>query len=410
MSEFQAEYEDSTNAIDSIITQPVLDWANIPGSLTKVSSSASGFAWGFSSPSLYQCALPCTGNWKPVEFNVSEILDVETDNLNVYVLAVLTGGATYLFTSSASVPQFVQIQVPFAANKIFSTHTYIWAQDSTNNKQKCPKPCMTNNWIKSDDTSVSISSASDSTLYGRNATGEAVKTDENMQSDWSPIVGLEGVQVRSLMGKGDASAIYGIDQNSSVFKFDGSKIEPIATKGYQPTNLSIEPISKQLWMTTATPGDKGNLFNRLDNPDYTTLLNQIAPLDKARDQIVQQVGTAYSTQTNTMAANKQISEVVNYFKSLFNLDRTTGKKGLEQAGKIKESIRDTQTKIDQMTDVQPLIIKLIILLIVVSVVFIILHPLLSLVTMVSGLIYILFFSNNGESTIFSSSSANAGSS
>lgn len=391
------EYESSTNAINSILTQPVLDWANIPGSLTKVSSSASGFAWGYSGGSLYRCELPCTGNWKQVEIDCSEILDIDTDDINVYVLGLKTGGATYLFTSS-SYPQFVEIQVPFAANKIFSTHTYIWAQDNGGNKQKCPKPCMMNNWIKSDDTSVLITSSSDANLYG-SLNGNAYKTDENMQSKWSPIVGLEGIPIDSIMGKGDSSAIYGIDAYSKVFKFDGTKTEPVDTQGYKAYSLSIEPISKQLWMTTVEPGNTGNIFNRLANPDYTTISNEIYPLDKSRDQLVDQIKIDYSNETTSMVINKQVTEVIDYFKKMFSLDKNTGKKGKQQASELQQNIKETQIKIDQLTIIQPLIFSFIVLLLIVAVVFII-SPILSLVILIIGIFFIIS-TGNGKSSIFS---------
>ena len=389
------EYESSTNAINTILTQPVLDWANIPGSLTKVSSSASGFAWGYSGGTLYRCQLPCTGNWNPIELDAEEILDIETDDLNVYVLGLKSGGATYLYSSSSTNPSFVELQVPFAANKIFSTHTYIWAQDSLFGKQKCPKPCMMNNWIKSDDV-VEILSSSDSTLYVR-MFGNGVKTDENLQSGWSAIIGLGHVQ--SLMAKADATALYGIDNTSNVFKFEGETMKPISTQGYQPTNLSIEPISKQLWMTTATPGNKGNIFNKLENPDYTTLSNQIAPLDKSRDQIVSQVKTDYSNQTTAMITNKQVNEVIDYFKKMFSLDRNTGQRGKQQASELQENIRETQIQIDQLTNIQPLIVYFIVLLLIVAGIFIV-SPTLSLFVLIFGLFFIIL-TGNGKSDIVS---------
>jgi hypothetical protein len=392
------EYESSTNAINSILTQPVLEWANIPGLLTKVSSSPSGFAWGYVSGNLSRCELPCTGNWKRIEIDCQEILDIETDDINVYVLGLKTGGATYLYTSSSTNPNFVEIQVPFAATKIFSTHTYIWTQDNARNKQKCPKPCMMNNWIKSDDTGVFITSSSDSTLYGKDLFGNAYKTDENMQSKWSPIVGLEGTLIRSLVGKADASAIYGIDTDSKVFKFDGSTTE-IDTQGYKAYSLSIEPISKQLWMTTVEPGEKGNIFSRLANPDYTTMINQISPLDKSRDELVNQMKTDYSNETTSMIVNKQVGEVIDYFKKMFSLDKNTGKKGKEQASELQQNIKETQIKLDQLTNIQPLILSFIALLLIVAIVFM-LSPFLSLIILIFGIIFIIS-TGNGKSGIFS---------
>jgi len=49
MATFQTEYEDTTNTIDSIVSSQlssVLNFVNIPGGLTKIVSSAAGFALG----------------------------------------------------------------------------------------------------------------------------------------------------------------------------------------------------------------------------------------------------------------------------------------------------------------------------------------------------------------------------
>ena len=259
------EYESSTNAINTILTQPVLDWANLPGSLTKVSSSASGFAWGFSGGTLYRCELPCTGNWKQIEIDAQEILDIDTDDINVYVLGLKSGGATYLYTSSSSNPSFVEIQVPFAAKKIFSTHTFIWAQDSSNKKERCAKPCTTGLWTPVEDVSVKITSSSDSALYGRDGSGVGMKSDETLQSGWSPIKGMSGVKLNSLLGGMDSTALYGIDSSSNLLRCEGDCSNPpeqIDTVGYAPLSVSADPYEKDVWMTTATTGTLGNIFNK----------------------------------------------------------------------------------------------------------------------------------------------------
>jgi len=92
MADFQAAYDQTTQNINNTLStqlSSVLTWANIPGELTKVSSSAYGFAWGFSGSQVYNCQLPCSGNWQPVDlskFDITSVLDVATDDTNVYLL------------------------------------------------------------------------------------------------------------------------------------------------------------------------------------------------------------------------------------------------------------------------------------------------------------------------------------
>ena len=61
------------------------DWNEIPGGLTKVSSSSLGFSWGISSGKVYYCRLPCTGEWKQVDIP-NNAIDISTDDTYVYVL------------------------------------------------------------------------------------------------------------------------------------------------------------------------------------------------------------------------------------------------------------------------------------------------------------------------------------
>ena len=42
-------------------------------------------------------------------------------------------------------------------------------------------------------------------------------------------------------------------------------------------------------MTTATVGEKGNIFTKLDTPDSTAILKTAQPLDQQRDKVKDQV-------------------------------------------------------------------------------------------------------------------------
>lgn len=406
MASFLADYEDATNTIDNVVStqlSSVMNWTNIPGNLSKVVSSAAGFAWGYdSSANVWICQLPCTGNWSSVDisqFKLTSILDIVTDNTTVYVLGVAPDSSTMLLSAPASnTGTFTQIQVPFDAKEIFSTHSFIWGQDSSNVKQRCAKPCTMSNWSSNPDVTVKITSSSDSSLYGIDSKGTAMKSDEGLQTGWSPISDLAGIPVQNIIGDADTLGLYGLDKTSTLFKVQNGHMLPEPTQGYSPSHLSIDPVSKQMWMTSDTPGQYGNIFTKLENPDYSTIVNTIQPLDKKRDEIVSDVTKEYNTQTQVMTVNKQVSDVVNYFKKMFNLDKDTGKKGKVQAAHLEEQIRSTQVQLDLINKTQPLIQKFLILLAIVAGIYIvgtflgwILH-IIAIVVLIGGAVYILKFS------------------
>lgn len=379
MADFQSEYMNTTDGINDIIStqlSSVLTWSNVPGGLVKAVSSSSGYAWGIASPnSVWYCQLPCNGNWSNVDLtsmNIATVSDIAVDDSTVYVLGSTTSGNNVLLSGSTNnIGSWNVINVPFSAASIFSTHTYIWAQDSYGTKKMCPKPCSMSNWISSPDTSAMITSASDTSLYGKDAQGNAVKSDETLQSGWAPIDSFKGVKMSAVLGQADERTLYGIDQNSQLLKSDSTGVSPLDTQGYTPLNMSIDPSSNRMWMTTTSQGPKGNVFTRLENPDYTTVLNTVNPMDRKRDTIVADVEKSYNQQTDVMTVNKQVTDVVTYFKQMFNIDRDSGKKAKQQEGHLQEQIRETQQDLDQIQNLQPIIQKIVALLGVVAVIYLI---------------------------------------
>jgi len=371
--DFQNDYDSVTDNINSIVSTQltsVLQWSNIPGSLVKASSSPAGYAWGYNASNIvYICQLPCNGNWQPVDlttYNLSSIQDLTTDSSNVYILMTDTSGKNNLLIGPATNQgSWNMIPVPFAATNVFSTNTYIWAQDGSNNKQKCPKPCTSSNWLAAPDKTVKITSASSSGLYGTDASGNAMRSDENLQSGWSPISGLSGLKLKTLIGQADQTALYGIDTSSSAYRCEGDcstpeEVDPLDTGGYMPLNLTADGVSKKLWMTTTTAGEKGNIFSRLDSPDYSSIMKEVTPLDQNRDKIADSVDDDYNQQTQLMVANKQISTVVDFFTKIFKFDDDTSKQMKNQESKLHDQVQDVQGKIDQINSIQPLIQKLLI--------------------------------------------------
>lgn len=378
--DFQNEYDSVTDNINSIVSTQltsVLQWSNVPGSLVKASSSPAGYAWGYNASNVvYICQLPCNGNWQPVNlesYNIASIQDLTTDGSNAYILMTDKSGKNNLLIGPASNQgSWNMIPVPFPATSIFSTNTYIWAQDASNNKQKCPKPCTSSNWLANPDKTVKITSASSSALYGTDASGNGMRTDESLQSGWSPISGLSGIKLKTLVGQADQTALYGIDTSSSAYRCEGDcttpeERDPLDTAGYMPLNLTAD--GKKLWMTATTSGEKGNIFSRLDSPDYSSIMNEVSPLDQNRDKIVGDLDHSYNQQTQLMVANKQISTVVDFFSKMFKFDSDTAKDTKNQESKLHDEIQNMQSKIDRMSSNQPLIQNLLIVVTIVALIY-----------------------------------------
>jgi hypothetical protein len=379
MADFQAAYDQTTQNINNTLStqlSSVLTWANIPGELTKVSSSSYGFAWGFSESSVYVCQLPCSGNWQPVDlskFDISRVIDVDTDDTNVYILANAASSIVMLMNTADGRGVWNSVPVPFAATQIFSTHSYIWAQDSGNNKQKCPKPCTTTNWIPVSENKVKITSASATSLYGVDPSGSGVKSDEVLQSGWLPIAGLLGRKINSVIGDIDYTSLYSVDTNSKVSKCEGDcsmkTVTPVDTQGFSPLNLTADPTSKTLWMTAQTKGDLGNIFSRPDKPDYSTIMNTITPLDKQRDTIVHDVTKEYNQQTGIMTVNKQVSDIEIFFKKIFGEQHKLAKTTKNASGSLEKLVQEQQVTLGQLNSVQPVVMGFVYTLIAVVIIY-----------------------------------------
>jgi hypothetical protein len=222
------------------------------------------------------------------------------------------------------------------------------------------------NWQASTDTAVMITAADNNILYGINALGEAMQTNENLQTSWQPI----GNVIGSIRGKGNDGTLYGIDSRQNAFQYDG-KVSPLFTDGLNPASLGVDARTSQLWMTTGTPGDDGNIFTRSQRPDYSTIMTTITPLDKTRDDVAKQVETEFAQETDVMTLNKQVGDVITYFKKMFNLDKHTGKQAHAQVGKITQDIQEPQVQLDIIENATPYIIGSIGLLILVALVYMI---------------------------------------
>jgi hypothetical protein len=232
-----------------------------------------------------------------------------------------------------------------------------------------------------------------------------MKVDELMQSEWTPINGLETMKLTSLIGDLDKVALYAVDDSSVLLRYDGtSDPVPVDTVGNVPTQMTIDPSSKQLWMTSESEGSLGNIFNRSESSDYSAIMNNVTPLTKKRDAIVSETASEYSKQTDVMTLNKQVSDIVSFFKTIFNKTGDTSKSTTDAAGKLKDDIYRTQSELDQIQFTQPLIQNIVFTLVCVGLIYLVgsilgkLIHLFAFIVLLVGLYYSINFSqgtNNG---------------
>jgi hypothetical protein len=251
------------------------------------------------------------------------------------------------------------------------------------------------NWQVSTDTTVTITSSDDGMLYGKDASGQAMQTDETLQTSWQPIGKVHG----TIYGKGTDGTLYGIDESQNAFQYNGT-IKSLYTNGLPPSNLSVDNQSNQVWMTTSTPGNLGNIFTRLQKPDYTSIMNTLSPIDRTRDKIADTVESKFERQTDVMVVNKQTNDIVAFFKKIFNIDKDTAKRAGAQAGHLNENIRESQKQLDQILSVEPIIFGVIGLLVIVTLLYTLGSPILgsyvhtvALVTLGVGMALLMNFSD-----------------
>ena len=162
-------------------------------------------------------------------------------------------------------------------------------------------------------------------------------------------------------------------------------------------------VTQQINTILQTPEPAGNMFSKSD---------LIAPLDTQRDVIVANLKNDYNTQTNVMTVNKQFTDVIGFFKNLFNVDQNTIKKNNTEIGELQKNITDSKLDADKLTATTPVVQSLIGLVGAVVVLYLfgsvlgsIIHT-IAFIILAVGLWYIIStLPNNGQSAVSSISSA-----
>jgi hypothetical protein len=307
---FIDNYDSITDQINSIVSTQITQsmWNSIPGGLDKVSTSSMGFAWGIGGGDVFVCQLPCNGQWKKVD---SGAIDIITDDNYVYVLT----STSLKIKSASNVDDWVIIKTP-GLSSIISTNSYIWGQ-ANGKTYKLAKPCTTGNWILVTNT-TNITSGSSTSLYGVDDKGNAVKTDEALQSGWNVIPDFIGSNISKVIGDLDQTALYGLDTTNQLKRCVMGKCYNVHTD-YTPKNVTADPTTKTIWMTTQTSGDKGNIFTKLDSSSDT--IPAIQPLDKQRDDVIKESKSSFNESTHTGIMNRQIKIVLEYISKFFKIKK-----------------------------------------------------------------------------------------
>jgi hypothetical protein len=362
MTDFSEAYDSITDQVNSFVTTQInanSTWNALPGGLDKVSTSSIGYAWGIGSGQVYYCQLPCEGgNWQKWVVKAQPftgIADIVADDTTVYMLVGGggIGGSVITVPANYDGSDFSNLGSPkVLMTSIFSTSSYIWGQDVSNNKYRLAKPGITQNWVAvPDQKNIKITSSSGNALYGVDASGAPVKSDQALQSGWSPaeLVG----NYSKVIGDIDQTAIYGIDTTNKLKRCVSGNCNPVLTNNLIPKNVSIDSGTKTLWMTTDTPGDLGNVFTKQDSVDTSNFLPVISPLDKQRDSVVDSSKQQFNATTHTTIMQKQVTEVVNFIKKFFNIDDSKKKLTEAQVKNLQQDVTDTHTQMMQLQDTLP---------------------------------------------------------
>jgi len=346
-------YDSLTDQVNTIVSNVSPEsWSAIPGGMTKVSSSAKGFAWGFNADGVFTCQLPCTGNWKKTEVPGTPV-DMVTDDNSVYLLLP----SKLAIKSSDNVDEWVTVDLPDSITKIISTASYIWGQ-AGDKKYKLAKPGMAGIWIPvKDDLNVTITSASVNHLYGVKD-GQAMIADEAMQNPWSVIPEFGG-KYTAILGDVDQTAVYGISDDNSLRRCMNGTCKTMDTQ-YTPQNITIDPSAKELWMTTAAPGKSGNVFTMPVTSDYSDLLKKVKPIDQQRDQLVREEEVKQGEATHAEILTKQYEYLQNLIRQIFDIKPVSSHE--KDAESVQDDIDNTKNSIFLLNGILPFIQKMVFVL------------------------------------------------
>jgi hypothetical protein len=369
------EHETLTQNILSFVNTHVGsfgDWQNVPGALTLIQASSTGYVWGVNAANqVFVCKQPCAGGWSQVELTslgtpVANVQSLQVDATYVYLLFTVGGSTQHIAyrpidgSGSWSVLPLTQTNM----STLGVTQTFLWISgvDPTSNtpvSYHCTKPCTTNAWVQDTDITQPVSSlsSSGSKLYGttfdpslgKSIVFSADETGANLEA----VAGLSGVNPAAVSAQSDQTTLLIAGKDNVLYGCAAPCTDPaqayrIDTQGYPPVTATQNPVSivnNQMWMVSGSSGTNGNIFARLDVPDATSILQQVDAMDSEREGIAKDLQTQWNVQTASLAAQKEISAAQNALGQAISMDESL-KQSKGKAGTLEKKIHDNEAQID----------------------------------------------------------------
>lgn len=394
--------EKSTGIIDYIKNQlrALGSWIHIPGGVTKISASSSGYLWTIGQWEnrkwgVYACKEPCTdGNWSyPFTYwsfpagSKWYVHDITTDATNVYILMDNAEGNKFVAVAPANNPsqpfsEFRQIPLPGSlnsANKVAVTNGMIWVSDSSKKAAYCRKPCSTPNWTVRDETRK-LQGGGGTSLYAT-APGSVglLKSDEILQTEWTPVKGLDGISISAVAAEANNDVLYASD-SSKVYRCTDScdtknKLQVVNTDGrvtiQDKGGLTVNPANRNVWMASTSSGPSGgNIFYRLDAPDPSAVvLDHVDEVQNERDRIFNSLGGDVRIQTAEVSAKLAKADASDTLQKALDIsgDKSKAQKEIQL---LERKIESANTQVAGFEEKRKPLIILLISLAVVAIMYI----------------------------------------
>lgn len=396
------QFTESTNNINTYVSTQLGTfgmWQNVPGALTQVQASTAGYIWGINAQNqIFYCKAPCTGgNWTqvpaPPGFTIQSIQSLQVDGQYVYLLLTDTenvqGISVYPVDGSGSWSGIsLQQQLPQVFRTMGVTNSFIWVSGtvpSTNQPAtyRCTKPCSTSAWVPDPSVPVAFTAMSSSgpNLYGvavNPGTGKpAVYSSPEAATNLQPMVAFSGITPASVNGQSDQTNLYVVDATNTLYGCtppcsSSNDLYKVGTQGYNPIQAqnSVSVANNNVWMVTGNSGTNGNIFQRLDLPDATTILQQVAELDVPRERAVQQLKNEYNAQTTTLGAQKEVATAIGIVEDALKTDsqrENTERERSKLKREIQQAADQKQGYLNKMYPIQILALTLLVSAIVYAV-------------------------------------------
>lgn len=348
-------YTKLTSTINDVFTRQLassVSWQEVPGELSRVSSSPGGYTWGLNAQNnVYVCKEPCTGSWKQTT-PPGRILDLTTDGSKVYVLSDNGSRSVYTKAVDGSGEWSAPVAAPDDSKTVVATSKDIF-MDTDRGVFKCGSPCTLPAWapavvdgaklegdigtfqMSGDPTganlqgnpnqplltaiftpSVKVKTTSASARFAYGVDAGVAKVYRN--GIWHPIPGLSDYNITSVSGEIDDTAIYATTFDGVVLRCAApcgtkSDVSKVGTPGMSPDpdqikQLSVNPQSNQVWMLSGTihSGIGGaGIYNRKDEVPVD-INTTVLPLDAQRNNVILDIGAQYARADAVAATGDQL--------------------------------------------------------------------------------------------------------